>query len=293
MYLKSLSKENSLNNIYAMCTLCPRNCRGNRLTGQKGICGADSRAAISSYNLHFGEEPPISGQRGSGAIFFGNCSLRCVFCQNYPISQLGKGLRTISSRELSKIMLELQERGAQNINLVTPSHYLPSIVMSIFLARESGLSIPIVYNSSGYEKVSVIRQLLGIVDIFLPDFKYGIAEIAGKYSGAVDYLQNAVAAIKEMHRQVGDMQFDESGSAKKGVLIRHLILPGNTENSMSVLREIKAAIGTDVYISLMSQYFPAYKALNMDINRGIRKDEYNEIVEYFFYLGFKNGYLQG
>jgi len=277
---------------YKKCRLCPRNCGINREAGELGVCEATATVTIASYNLHFGEEPPISGTRGSGTIFFGNCSLRCVFCQNYPISQLHKALREVSREELADLMLNLQQRGAHNINLVTPTHYAPSIVESVLTARKRGLSIPIAYNTSGYEKVEVLKMLEDIVDIYMPDFKYSDETAALKYSGAKDYPSIAADAIKEMYRQKGDLQIDEDGIAKKGVLIRHLILPGLTENSMGVLNTIKEQIGTGVHISLMNQYFPAYKAFDEQINRIVTEQEYKKVYEYLLKSGFSRGYAQ-
>lgn len=282
-----------LKKIYDKCHLCPHRCGVNRNKGQLGICRSTAQTTVASYNLHFGEEPPISGFNGSGTIFLGNCNLRCIFCQNYPISQLQKALRTVTSEELAKMMLELQSRGAHNINFVTPTHYIPGIVEAIFIARDRGLRIPIVYNSSGYETPEVTKKLEGVIDIYMPDFKYADEEVARKYSSAPDYPAYIEKVLLEMYRQVGHLQINEEGVAERGLLIRHLVLPNNLNNSMNVLKRIKEILGTEVYISLMNQYFPAYKAFDYDINRPLSRDEYKKIVDYFFDLGFNNGYLQG
>lgn len=274
------------------CDICPRNCFVDRLSGRRGICRSDDKLMVSSFNLHFGEEPPISGWRGSGTIFFTNCPLRCKFCQNYPISQLGNG-KVTSIEELSDMMIHLQKRGAHNINLVTPTHYLPNILLALSMAIKKGLKIPIVYNTSGYEKVEILKILDGIVDIYLPDAKYMDKNLAKRLSLVGDYPEINRSALKEMARQVGELKLDEDGVAIKGIIIRHLVLPNNIENSLSVLKMIKEEIGDWVSISLMSQYFPTFRALNDPIiNRKIRRDEYEEVVRYMKSLGFKNGWIQ-
>ena len=274
------------------CDICPRDCLVDRLSGKRGVCRSDYRLMVSSYNLHFGEEPPISGWRGSGTIFLTNCPLRCKFCQNYPISQLGNG-KVYEVEELSEMMLYLQRRGAHNINLVTPTHYLPHILLALSMAMKRGLKIPIVYNTSGYEKVEILRYLDGVVDIYLPDAKYSDKNLAKRLSLANDYPEVNRLALKEMARQVGELKLSEDGVAIRGLIVRHLVLPNNVENSRGVLNMIKEEIGTWVTISLMSQYFPTFRALSDNmINRKITKEEYEDVVRYMKSLGFKNGWIQ-
>ncbi len=274
------------------CDICPRNCLVDRLSGKRGICRSDHRLMVSSYNLHFGEEPPISGWRGSGTIFLTNCPLRCKFCQNYPISQLGNG-KVYEVEELSDMMLYLQRRGAHNINFVTPTHYLPHILLALSMAMKRGLKIPIVYNTSGYEKVEILRYLDGVVDIYLPDAKYSDKNLAKRLSLAYDYPEVNRLALKEMAKQVGNLKLGEDGVAIRGLIVRHLVLPNNVENSRGVLNMIKEEIGTWVTISLMSQYFPTFRALSDNmINRKITEEEYKEVVKYMESLGFKNGWIQ-
>lgn len=274
------------------CDICPRNCFIDRLSGKRGVCRSDQRLIVSSYNLHFGEEPPISGWRGSGTIFFTNCPMRCKFCQNYPISQLGNG-RVYKIEELSDMMLYLQKRGAHNINLVTPTHYLPHILLALSMAMERGLKIPIVYNTSGYEKVEILKFLDRIVDIYLPDAKYSDKNLAKRLSLVEDYPEVNKLALKEMAGQVGKLELSKEGIALKGLIIRHLVLPNNVENSIKVLEMIKEEIGTWVTISLMSQYFPTFRALSDSmINRKITNSEYERVARYIKKLGFKNGWIQ-
>lgn len=240
---------------------------------------------VSSFNLHFGEESVISGHRGSGAIFFTNCPLMCKFCSNYRVSQLGEG-NIVSIKELSEIMLILQKRGAHNINLITPTHYLPHILLALSLAIQKDFRIPIVYNTSGYEKVEILKFLDGIVDIYLPDFKYADNNLAHLLSSTPDYLEIAKLAIKEMFRQVGDLKVN-NGIAESGLIIRHLVLPNYTDNSKKVLEVIKEEIGISVTISLMSQYFPSFKIVNDEkLGRRITKAEYQEVINYAEKLGF-------
>lgn len=273
------------------CTLCPRECKVNRLEGKTGYCKATNKVKVALANLHYYEEPCISGENGSGTVFFSGCSMSCMFCQNYKISQQGLG-KEIEISELADEFLRLQNEKANNINLVTGFMYIPQIIEAIKLARSNGLKIPIVYNSSGYERIESLKLLEGYIDVYLPDFKYFDNNLAKKISNADNYREIAQSAIKEMYRQVGSPQFDENGIIKKGVIIRHLVLPNYIEDSKCVLKWIKENINNNVYVSIMAQYFPSHKALETnDINRKLNIDEYNEIEQYVFDLDF-NGYMQ-
>ena len=274
------------------CDICGWNCNINRYL-QKSHCKSGIELKISSYGPHYGEERIISGKRGSGTIFFTNCSMKCLYCQNYDISQLGNGYN-ISIEELSNIMLKLQEFGCHNINLVTPTHFIPQILKGIYYAIKNGLNIPFVYNCGGYENVEIIKLLEGIIDIYMPDAKYGDNEIAKKYSGITDYWDICKKALIEMKRQVGDIVLNEEKVAIKGILIRHLILPNNISSSENVLKFIRDELGENTWISLLSQYHPEYKAyIYPEINRRITFDEYNKVVEITYKLGLKNVIYQG
>ncbi|MFH1282316.1 MAG: radical SAM protein [bacterium] len=289
-----LSKEriDKLHSMLSSCNLCPRKCSVNRLNGEKGFCNCSNDIYVSSYNLHFGEEPPISGFNGSGTIFFTHCNLGCIFCQNYPISQLGNGNK-VTNKELASIMLKLQKMGAHNINLVTPTHVVPYIADSLFLAYQEGLDIPLVFNSGGYESLEVIKLLEGIIDIYMPDSKYFSNEFGKKYSSAPDYSIININILKEMYRQVGDLILDEKGVAKKGLIIRHLVLPEGIEDSIMVLRAIANNLSKKVYLSIMSQYHPAYKSTKDPIiSRRLKNAEYKQVLEEADRLGFVNGYRQ-
>lgn len=277
--------------ILEKCTLCPHECNVNRLNGEIGRCRALDKVKIALADLHYYEEPCISGETGSGTVFFSGCNMSCKFCQNFKVSQEGLG-KEIEVEELAEEFLKLQNRKANNINLVTGFMYIPQIIEAIKIAKNKGLNIPIVYNSSGYEKVESLKMLEGYVDVYLPDFKYFDNEIAKKLSGINNYKEIAQEALKEMYRQVGEPQFDENGMIKKGLIIRHLVLPNHMENSKNVLKWIKENIDSNVYLSLMAQYFPTYKALETkDINRKLNNEEYEEIEAYVFELNF-NGYMQ-
>jgi len=277
------------------CRLCPRECGADRLEAlvkKTGFCGAGDRVKIASYNLHFGEEPPISGKRGSGTVFFSGCTLRCIFCQNYPISHLYNG-QFYSLEQLANIFLHLQERGAHNINFVSPTPYLYHIVTALRLARDKGLEIPVVYNSSGYERTDIIKKLHNLIDIYLPDLKYDNDRLSLKFSGVKNYVDNAFSAVNEMYVQVGDFHQDKNGIGKSGIIIRHLVLPGFIENSKKVLKRIAGSPFKDVHLSLMSQYFPAHKAVEHPrLNRKLRADEYSEVEACALYLGFSKGWFQ-
>lgn len=279
-------------NLYKNCSICPRNCRIDRTKGQIGYCqsGHEIKAALAS--VHMWEEPPISGSCGSGTIFFSGCNLRCVFCQNYTISSENSG-KTISTERLSEIMLEQQARGVHNINLVTATHFIPSIIKAVQKAKNNGLKIPIVYNTGGYEKVESIKMLEGTVDIYLPDIKYFSSELSLKYSGASDYFDYASEAVLEMYRQTGNNIYDDNGIMKSGVIIRHMIMPSHREDSYKVLDWIRDNIGTEACVSLLSQYTPAYNAEKYkEINRKLMSLEYTRVIEHFFDIGLKNGFMQ-
>ena len=279
------------------CELCPRDCKVNRLNGQLGFCKASDKVKVALVSTHYFEEPCISGelcekQKGSGTIFFSNCNLRCMFCQNYEISHEGKGVEITTDR-LAEIMIEQQERGVNNINLVTPTIYVYQIIEAIKKAKAMGLHIPIVYNTCAYETVETIKMLDGLVDIYLPDLKYYADNIAIKYSTAPYYFENATAVIKEMQRQVGENVFDENGIMQKGMIIRHLILPNHIQNTKHVLKWIKENLPEGTYVSVMAQYFPTYKAKEDEsISRKINQKEYDEIEAYLSELDLENGYIQ-
>lgn len=277
--------------ILEKCTLCPHECNINRMNKEIGYCRATDKIKIALANLHYYEEPCISGKSGSGTVFFSGCNMSCKFCQNYKISQEGLG-KEIEIVELANEFLRLQNEKANNINLVTGFMYIPQIIEAIKIARSNGLRIPIVYNSSGYEKIESLKLLEGYVDVYLPDFKYFDNNLAQKLSGISDYKEHAQNAIKEMYKQVGTPKFDKNGIIKKGLIIRHLVLPNYIENSKSVLKWISENINENVYVSIMAQYFPSYKAMQTDdINRKLSLNEYNEIEQYVFDLNL-NGYMQ-
>jgi putative pyruvate formate lyase activating enzyme len=274
------------------CDLCPHDCGVNRLKGETGVCGAGFRPKIASANLHRGEEPPISGSRGSGTIFFTGCSLKCRFCQNFPISQLGSGSE-LSTRGLAEKMLALQKRGAHNINFVTPTHFMPQILAALWLAIPEGFKLPIVWNSSGYEKADVLRMLEGIVAVYLPDMKYSDDGPAVGISSAPGYSELNRAAVLEMFRQVGHLKVDEDGIAASGLIIRHLVLPNGRAGSSETLKWIADNLGVETHIALMSQYFPAHTAaLTEGIDRPLTHAEYDEATEALEANGLENGWVQ-
>ena len=274
------------------CQICPHNCKVDRLNGQIGRCKCNDKVKIALASVHQYEEPCISGENGSGTVFFSNCNLNCMYCQNYEISQLGKG-KEISINELADIFLTQQSKKVNNINLVTPTMYVYHIIEAIKIARKSGLNIPIIYNSNGYEKVETIKMLEGYVDIYLPDLKYFSDELAKKYSNIDNYFKIATTAIKEMYRQVGIAKFDENGIIQRGMIIRHLILPNHLQNTKHILKWIKNNMPEDTYVSIMAQYFPTYKAKQDNyINRKLNKKEYKEIENFLYTLDLKNGYMQ-
>ena len=276
---------------YENCTLCPRMCGVDR-TQSVGYCGMGDKAVIARAALHFWEEPFISGKNGSGAVFFSGCNLRCVYCQNYKISHERFG-REVSTQELAEIFLRLKDAGAENINLVNPTHFTPTIIEALASVRDR-LGIPVVWNSGGYERAETIKKLDGLVDIYLPDLKYISGIVSKKYSSAEDYFQRAVEAVGEMIAQTGEPVF-EGGMMKRGTVIRHLVLPGMTVQSMKILAEIKKRFSENTYVSLMGQYFPAGKVDEnnfSEINRTLRHSEYSKVVRSLRSLGFENGCIQ-
>lgn len=273
--------------IISDCTLCPRECHVDRTAGMQGFCRTGDLPFVSSWGPHFGEERPLVGSNGSGTVFFGNCNLGCIFCQNYSISHLGEGSE-ISCDRLAGIMISLQNRGCHNINLVTPTHQVAAIMKAIKTASEKGLNVPIVYNCGGYEAVETLRLLDGIVDIYMPDFKYAGSEHAAKYSDAGDYPEKAREAIREMHRQVGDLLVDEQGIALRGLLVRHLVLPGDIAGTSEVVTFIAEEISRNTYINIMDQYHPCYKAFDHPpLDRRITKREYEQAVQAALQAGLK------
>ena len=274
------------------CDLCPHDCRVNRIKDVRGICGAGLKPKIASANVHHGEEPPISGTKGSGTIFLTGCSLKCVFCQNYPISQFGNG-EELTTGALAARMLKLQRQGVHNINFVTPTHYLPQILAALWLAIPQGFSLPLVWNSSGYEKVDALQLLDGIVSIYLPDMKYADDAVSQQLSSASVYRDINRLAVTEMLRQVGHLALDGHGIAISGMIIRHLVLPGGLAGSHATLEWIAANLGTETHISLMKQYFPAHRAPEMQgINRKVTDDEYDDAADLLEQFDLENGWVQ-
>ena len=274
------------------CKVCPRNCGADRLSDQKGFCRAGAEIILARAALHMWEEPCISGKEGSGAVFFSGCSLGCKFCQNGQISR-GQTGKKVTADRLADIFLELQQQKANNINLVTAGHFLPQVAEAIEKSRNRGLQIPVVYNSSGYEKSEMLKLLEGLVDIYLPDFKYMDPELAEKYSYARDYPEVAKEALKEMVRQTGTLEFDRRGIMKKGVIVRHLLLPGHVKDSRRVLEYLLSTYGKEIYISLMNQYTPM-PAMKDDprLSRKVTDREYQRLIDYGLQLGLENGFIQ-
>lgn len=274
------------------CKICPHECEMNRNQGKIGRCKATNKVKVALYSTHDFEEPCISGKKGSGTVFFSNCNLNCIYCQNYEISQQGKG-REITIEELAEIFLVQQEKGVENINLVTPTSYAIQIIEAIKIARKKGFRLPIVYNTNAYENIETLKLLEGYVDIYLPDLKYFDNILGKRYSNINNYFEIATKAIQEMIRQVGTPKLNERGILEKGVMIRHLVLPNHIENSKKVLKWIKENLPKEIYISVMAQYFPTYKAKQDNkINRKLTKEEWEEIQEYIEKLEFENGYVQ-
>lgn len=269
------------------CDVCPLECHVNRMKGELGICKTGEFAQVSSYFAHHGEESPISGRRGSGTIFFARCNMRCVYCQNADISQLSTG-REVTAEMLGTMMLELQSRGCHNINFVSPSHIVPQILAGVHLAAQRGLNIPLVYNTGGYDSLEMLSLLDGVFDIYMPDMKYGDNETAWKYSRVKDYHEVNQGAVLEMQRQVGDLKLDEQGVAYKGLLIRHLVLPNQLASSEKILKFLAEKVSKNVYLNIMAQYHPAYRACDFpELNRRIRPEEYHEVIDFAKKLGLE------
>ena len=273
------------------CNLCPRNCNVDRENGEVGFCGASDELVIARYSLHMWEEPVLSGETGSGTIFFSYCNMRCCFCQNYEISELHKG-RAVSIEEFSDICLELQNSGANNINLVTPTHYVTWLVKGLKLAKERGLTIPVVYNSSGYDSVDAIRMLEGLVDIYLPDLKYYDNVYGEKYSKCREYFKYSSLAIDEMVKQVGNVEIDCNGIMKKGVIVRHMMMPNNLEDSKKIIKYLYDKYHNDVIISIMNQYTPVRKLEYETLNYKVSDIDYDELIDYAYDLGVRNAFIQ-
>lgn len=274
------------------CTLCPRMCRVDRTAGEKGFCGMGVAVQGARAALHMWEEPCISGKKGSGAIFFSGCTLKCVFCQNREIAE-GKYGKEISSQRLTEIFLELQGKGAANINLVTAGHFVVPVKEALLRAKEQGLAIPVIYNSGGYERVETLRFLEPVVDVWLPDFKYMDGRLAREYSKAEDYPQTAKKALEEMVRQAGECRFDKEGYIQKGVIVRHLILPGHTRDSMEILSYLHKTYGEHINISVMNQYTPLPQVKDLEpLNRKVTRREYRRVLDFALDLGIEQGYFQ-
>ena len=296
LYLEKLTlpelqqRAEVLHRLLEECRICPNECLARRTEGETGECNSTDEVIISSVGPHFGEEPPLVGTFGSGTIFFTNCNLDCEFCQNYDISHLGLG-RKVSTEELASSMLNLQQRGCHNINFVTPTHFTPQIVEALVLAVEKGLEIPLVYNCGGYESVETLKLLEDIIDIYMPDIKYSTNENALKYSGVQNYWEVVTEAVKEMHRQVGDLKISKRGLAQRGLLIRHLVLPNDIAGSKKVIDFVADEISTDSYINIMDQYRPAYNADKYEkLNRRITPSEYKEVIGYALRKGLRRGF---
>lgn len=274
------------------CTLCPRQCMVNRTLNPSGFCKSLFMPKVALASVHRFEEPSISGTKGSGTVFFSGCNMSCVFCQNYNISQDNIGI-TLSIENLADTFVAEQNKGVHNLNLVSAAQYLSQVKQALILAKEKGLTIPVIYNSNGYERVEALKCLDGLVDVYLPDIKYFDNTLAEEYSAAPNYFETATKAVLEMYRQTGINKFDKDGIITKGVIVRHLVLPWQKDDSKKILWWIKENLGDNVYVSLMSQYTPMYKAREIKkLNRKITTYEYNSVIDYFFEIGLKNGYMQ-
>lgn len=278
------------NKILESCTLCPRKCRVNRLKDERGYCGAGRELEVASVGAHFGEEPELVGRHGSGTIFLNSCNLSCVFCQNYDISQLRSGHQVLED-EFVQMMLSLQNRGCHNINFVTPTHFMPQILQAVFVAQKNGLVIPLVYNCGGYESVESLRLLEGVIDIYMPDVKYAGEEAARSFSNAPGYPRIIKKVLQEMHRQVGDLQVEESKIAVKGLLIRHLVLPNNLAGTESLMRFIAREISVNSFVNIMAQYRPCYRAGSFaQLSRPVTESEYLQATEIAKSFGLHRGF---
>ncbi|MGB5198190.1 MAG: radical SAM protein [Candidatus Deferrimicrobium sp.] len=284
--------EADMQRVLSTCKLCPRECGVNRLEGERGFCGAGRLARVAAVSVHHGEEPPISGSRGSGTIFFSHCNMKCLFCQNYPISQYGNG-REMDTETLAGEMLRIRERGVHNVNFVTPTPHVPQMLEAVLLARGKGFDLPVVYNTNGYDALETLALLDGVVDIYLPDAKYLSAELAGAASGTPDYALHNEGAIDEMVRQVGFLSAGDDGIATRGVLVRHLVLPGRVGETEAVLARLAARHGPELPLSLMGQYFPAWRAGAADgFDRKLTRKEYDRAIGAVERLGFRNAFIQ-
>lgn len=277
------------NEMLKECKLCARECGVNRLQGEKGVCRSGSRLMVSSASRHFGEEPPLVGRHGSGTIFFTNCNLACVFCQNYELSQLGNG-QEVETDELADVMLALQNMGCHNINFVSPTHYIPQILASLLIAVKNGLRVPLVHNCGGYESMAALKLLDGVFDIYMPDFKYGDNDMGEKYSNAPNYFDVASTAIAEMHRQVGDLVINSNGIAERGLLIRHLVLPDDLAGTGKVV-ELISGLSKNSYVNIMAQYRPAHKASAYpELRRRISSKEFTNAISLAKKAGLSRGF---
>jgi len=275
--------------MFRNCRCCPRQCGADRLAGEKGVCGSTAKLKVHSFNPHFGEERPLVATGGSGTIFFSNCNLLCCFCQNWQINHRGDG-RFVSHDDLAEMMLDLQRQGCHNINLVTPTHVVPHIIKALRMAIARGLMIPLVYNTGGYDSVEVVKMLDGVMDIYLPDFKYMDRALAAKYSsGAADYPDVAATVIKEMHRQVGELQTDKYGVARRGLIIRHLVMPGNIAGTDRFVRWVARELSLDTWVNIMAQYHPAHKAFDYpELSRRITRNEWLQAMTWAREAGLHN-----
>ena len=282
----------AMQKLLSNCTLCPRNCGANRLAGQTGYCGMPAQVHAARAALHLWEEPCLTGSTGSGTVFFSGCNMKCVFCQNHDIA-IGETGKEITVSRLAEIFLELQQKGAANINLVTPTHYIPQIREALILAKGNDLHLPIVYNTGGYEKKEALQLLDGLIDIYMPDMKYYSPELSTRYSFAPDYFTMACNALSEMYRQTGVCTFDEQGIMTQGVLVRHLILPGQTKDSKKILRYLHNTYGNNIWISIMNQYTPLEHVSHIpELNRRVTDNEYERLIDYAIRLGIENAFIQ-
>lgn len=278
--------------LMSNCTLCPRNCGVNRTQGEFGYCGMPAEIVAARAALHMWEEPCLVGEAGSGTVFFTGCNMKCVFCQNHNIA-LGRTGKPITITRLAEIFLELQQKGATNINLVTPTHYIPQLRLALQYAKEQGLVLPIVYNCGGYETPASLRMLEGLVDIYLPDFKYYSSELSARYSFAPDYFERSCESLAEMYRQTGPCIFNERGILLRGVIVRHLLLPGQTKDSKKVLHYLHDTYRNNIWISIMNQYTPLTHVTNIpELNRKVSEAEYDRLVDYAIRLGIENAFIQ-
>ena len=296
LYLERLSlselkqRAEALHQLLVECRICPNECKARRTKGETGDCHSTDEVYISSVGPHFGEEPPLVGTNGSGTIFFTNCNLDCQFCQNYDISHLGMGEKA-STTDLARAMIQLQQIGCHNINLVTPTHFSPQIVDALILSIEKGLELPIVYNCGGYESVETLKLLEDIIDIYMPDIKYSIDENALKYSGVQNYWETVKLTVKEMHQQVGDLKLSKRGIAQRGLLVRHLVLPNDIAGSKKIIDFVADEISKETYLNVMDQYRPAYHAnVYPELNQRITPSEYKEVVDYASSKSLRRGF---